>query len=475
MTATSHSIGLPDRYRLTRRIAGGGMATVYACEDQVLGRLVAVKVLSPGLAADPNARARFQREARAVARVSDHPHVVTIYDIGDSEGQAFITMEYFPGGTVSDRLKSGTPVPLPTVVRWLDEAASALDHAHAAGIVHRDVKPANLLLDGNGRLAVGDFGIARMATDSGMTATGTVLGTAAYLSPEQALGESATAASDRYALAVVAFELLTGQRPFAGEHVAAQARAHVEAQPPRASALDPALPPAVDHVLLRGLEKDPDRRWPTACAMSEALEDALGDEAEPVRATARTAVLGAPARPRRWPAVLAAVLAAGAIAGVAIAALGGGGDNQTAATPPRTAAKTTTAAKRTTPAATPPAQAATTQAAAPAANDKSALGQRGHALLAGGDANAAIPVLQQAVQDCPVSTTDPCAYALYDLGHALRIAGRPAEAVPVLQQRLQNPNQQGVVQTELEAAQAEAAGKPGKGPKKTKKGHGEGD
>src|SRR3954465_6159484 len=240
MTATSQSIGLPERYRVTRRIAGGGMATVYACEDQTLGRLVAVKVLAPALAADESSRARFQREARAVARVSDPPHVVTIYDIGESDGTAFITMEYFPGGTVNDRLKDGAPVPLPTVVRWLDEAASALDHAHAAGIVHRDVKPANLLLDANGRLAVGDFGIARMATDVGVTSTGTVLGTAAYLSPEQALGQSATPASDRHALAVVAYELLTGERPFQAEHPAAQARAHVEAPPP-ASGLSTAV------------------------------------------------------------------------------------------------------------------------------------------------------------------------------------------------------------------------------------------
>src|SRR3954447_11894506 len=288
MPATEHRVRLPDRYRVTRRIASGGMATVYACEDQLLGRLVAVKVLAPAFATDESALARFQREARAVARVSDHPHVVTIYDIGEYEGNAFIVMEYFAGGTVAERLRTGDPVPRPTVLAWLDEAASALDHAHAAGIVHRDVKPPNLLLDANGRLAVGDFGIARMATDVNVTSTGTVLGTAAYLSPEQALGKPATAASDRYALAVVAFELLTGQRPFAGEHVAAQARAHVEAKPPRASALDPALPPAVDRVLWRGLDKDPDRRWPTACAMVEALEDALGPEVEP---TARTTVV----------------------------------------------------------------------------------------------------------------------------------------------------------------------------------------
>src|SRR3954462_13115762 len=192
MPSTQHSVSLPDRYRVTRRIASGGMATVYACEDQVLGRLVAVKVLAPAYSSDKDALARFQREARAVARVSDHPNVVTIYDIGEHEGTAFITMEHFAGGTVADRLRSGQPIPAPTVLRWLDDAAAALDHAHRAGIVHRDVKPANLLLDANGRLAVGDFGIASMATDTGLTATGTVLGTAAYLSPEQALGQPAT-------------------------------------------------------------------------------------------------------------------------------------------------------------------------------------------------------------------------------------------------------------------------------------------
>src|SRR3954469_3091549 len=286
MSAVEHSVRLPERYRVTRRIASGGMATVYACEDQVLGRLVAVKVLAPAFATDEDALARFQREARAVARVSDHPHVVTIYDIGEHEGSAFIVMEYFPGGTLADKLRADEPIPAPTALAWLDEAASALDHAHDAGIVHRDVKPANLLLDANGRLAVGDFGIARMATDVNVTSTGTVLGTAAYLSPEQALGQPATPASDRYALAVVAFQLLTGERPFQAEHPAAQARAHVEAPPPPSG-----LSAAVDRTLWRGMDKEPDNRWPTASAMVDALDDALGEEAEPtpVPATAPTA------------------------------------------------------------------------------------------------------------------------------------------------------------------------------------------
>jgi len=266
---------LPDRYRDPRRLAAGGMATVYRAEDALLGRAVAIKLMHEHVAADREARARFAREARAAARLSDHPHVVTIYDVGDAGGVPFIVMELMTGGSVADRIRGGARVPAGTALRWLAEAGSALDHAHRHGIVHRDVKPANLLLDARGRLAVADFGIARMAADAGMTQTGTVLGTASYLSPEQALGRQATAASDRYALAVVAFELLTGRRPFAEETVAAQARAHVEMPPPAASDLDPSLPAAVDRALWRGLDKDPDRRWPTAARMVEALEDAL--------------------------------------------------------------------------------------------------------------------------------------------------------------------------------------------------------
>jgi eukaryotic-like serine/threonine-protein kinase len=472
MAATDQTVRLPDRYRVSRRIASGGMATVYACEDQVLGRLVAVKVLAPAFASDHAALARFQREARAVARVSDHPHVVTIYDIGEHEGSAFIVMEYFPGGTVADRLRSAGPIPAPTVLTWLDEAASALDHAHRAGIVHRDVKPANLLLDANGRLAVGDFGIARMATDVNVTSTGTVLGTAAYLSPEQALGQAATPASDRYALAVVAFQLLTGARPFQAEHPAAQARAHVEAPPPPSG-----LSAEVDRVLWRGMDKEPANRWPTATAMVDALDGALGDDAEP--ATAPTAPSSAKAveRGRPWGPVLVAALIVGLLAGGAIAAVigGGGSSNKGAATQakrpataqrkPAAPAAAPAAAQTQAPAQSPPTQTAT-QASTP-----SALEAQGHALIGQGSYDQAIATLTRATQSCPVSQTDPCAYALFDLGHALRLAGRPQDAIPVLEQRLQNPNQRGLVQNELDQARQDAGqqpGKPGKGPKKDK-------
>jgi serine/threonine-protein kinase len=288
-------IELPQRYRVARHIASGGMASVWEAEDLVLGRIVAVKVLGAHFAADPGARARFQREARTAAQVSDQSHVVTIYDIGEHGDDAFIVMEHFAGGTVADRLRAareaGERVPRATALRWLREAAAGLDVAHATGIVHRDVKPANLLLDAQGRLAVGDFGIARLADDTQMTQTGQVLGTAAYISPEQALGQPATAASDRYALAVVAYELLTGTRPFAGGAPGAQALQHVEEQPSRASQVASDLPPALDAVFARGLAKDPGRRPQTATELVAAIESSLHTAArvEPTRPIAAVA------------------------------------------------------------------------------------------------------------------------------------------------------------------------------------------
>jgi tRNA A-37 threonylcarbamoyl transferase component Bud32 len=284
MSALSQQLDLPPRYRVLRHIANGGMATVWAAEDSVLERLVAVKVLAAGYAVDEAARRRFTREARAAARVSDHPNVVTIFDIGetaDTPTQAFIVMEHFAGGTVADRLRSGDPVPAPLALRWLRETASALDAAHAADIVHRDVKPGNLLLDDNGRLAVGDFGIASLAGETAVTAVGQVLGTAAYLSPEQARGHAATPASDRYSLAVVAYELLCGRRPFNGDTPMAQARARVEQDP---LTLTGDCDEAAD-TLRWGLSRAPEDRPRSAAELVDELERALGGAGEPTRAT----------------------------------------------------------------------------------------------------------------------------------------------------------------------------------------------
>jgi hypothetical protein len=259
------------------------MAAVWCAEDLVLGRPVAIKVLAERFAHDDMAMRRFKREARAAARVSTHAHVVTIYDVGDlevdprdveSSQRPFIVMEYLAGGTVADAIRVGA-VRRQEAVRWIREAASALDHAHARGIVHRDIKPANFLLNRSRVLHVADFGIARLMSEDTITSTGELFGTAAYLSPEQALGREATGASDRYALAVAAFELLAGERPFDAPHFAAQARQHIEDERPQASERDRTLPPALDAVLMRGMAKEPDERFETAGEFVDALETAL--------------------------------------------------------------------------------------------------------------------------------------------------------------------------------------------------------
>src|SRR3954447_5240755 len=262
--ASPASISLPDRYRVVKHLANGGMASVWEAHDELLDRDVAVKLLASHLGEDERARKRFQREARAAAGLSSHPNVVTIYDVGEWRDRVFMVMEIMRGGTLGDRLKSDREISHESALRWLAQAAAALDTAHDAGVVHRDIKPGNLLLDEHERLAVADFGIARLAWEDQLTATGQVLGTAAYLSPEQALGEAATAASDRYALAVVAYELLTGTRPFEADHFAAQARAHVEDPVPPASSRTRGLSRAVDAVLERALAKEPGDRWGSA-------------------------------------------------------------------------------------------------------------------------------------------------------------------------------------------------------------------
>ena len=298
-------ISLPDRYRVVRHVANGGMASVWEAHDELLARSVAVKLLASHLSEDDRARQRFQREARAAAGLSNHPNVVTIYDVGEHDGRTFMVMELLTGGTLADKLRSGDRISPQTALRWLRDAASALDAAHAADVVHRDVKPGNMLLDEHGRLAIADFGIARLALEDQLTATGQVLGTASYISPEQAVGDAASAASDRYALAVVAFEMLTGQRPFQAENFAAQARAHVEDPPPDATEIKPDLPPEVDAVLQRGLAKEPAERWASSSDFVDALENSIEAPPPPPPSTARTRIVGGGPPRRTAPATAA--------------------------------------------------------------------------------------------------------------------------------------------------------------------------
>ncbi len=473
------------------------MATVWCARDHTLDRNVAIKLLAEPYAHDELAGRRFKREARAAARLSGHPNVVTIYDVGEAPsedgpgGQPFLVMEYLSGGTAADALRHGRVDPV-TALTWLQQAAGALDYAHRRGVIHRDVKLANFLLTRERVLHVADFGIAQIGSEDQLTVSGEVLGTAAYLAPERALGEPATEASDRYALAVAAFELLVGERPFTAEHFAAQARQHVEDPPPLASHRNPALPPAIDAVLARGMAKRPEERFASSLEFTDALEDALAPTV-PTRRMASAAVTrplpprGAvpPARPpapepfvrfpgrsRRTARMVVVAALSAVVLGVAIAAAASGGPAGTnphsgvrASRPPARPSTSKRATTATTPAtrthATPPAT-----STAPVTGSASALETQGHSMMLAGNYQAAIPVLRRAVATAAPSSLT-YAYALYDLGHSLRMAGEPRAAVPILWRRLQIPNQTSVVRTELALAlqalgqQASAPAGPG--------------
>src|SRR5690349_16495073 len=239
------------------------MGEIFHATDRELGREVALKVLADRFAQDEALRKRFEREALTAARLSGTPNVVTIFDVTEHGGRPIIVMEYLPGGSLHDQITAG-PVSPAQALRWLEQAAGALDAAHRAGIVHRDVKPANLLLDERGDVRVADFGVASAVGMHSLTETGTIVGTAGYLSPEQARGDHASAASDRYGLAVVAWELLVGRRPFVAESATAEALAHASAPIPSAAAANPALPRQVDEVFARALAKNPNARYPFA-------------------------------------------------------------------------------------------------------------------------------------------------------------------------------------------------------------------
>ena len=221
---------LGQRYRLTERIAVGGMGEVWRATDDVLGRDVAVKVLKEEYSGDPGFRQRFRAEARHSAALT-HPNIAGVYDYGEADRSAYLVMELVPGEPLSDVLAREGSLPPREAMGLLAQAAAGLAVAHAAGVVHRDVKPGNLLVTPDGRVKVTDFGIARASDAVPLTATGQVMGTAQYLAPEQAMGRGATSASDVYALGVVGYEALAGRRPFDGDSPMAVAMAHVNADP----------------------------------------------------------------------------------------------------------------------------------------------------------------------------------------------------------------------------------------------------
>jgi len=261
---------IKGRYRVGRRLGEGGMAIVYLGHDLLLGRDVAIKSPRPQFSADPGFRARFEREARAAASLS-HPNIIDVYDVGEDEGTPFIVMELVRGQSLKEIIAADAPFHPDDVAELLEQIGGALDYAHVRGYVHRDIKPGNILVDVHGRARLVDFGIAKGLADGDLTEAGEGLGTVGYLSPEQAAGLMATPASDVYSVGVVAFEMLTGELPFAAETPVGVAMRHVHDPAPRPSAVVPGLPPQVDPIILRALAKDPTRRWGSAGAFARAL------------------------------------------------------------------------------------------------------------------------------------------------------------------------------------------------------------
>ncbi len=409
---------LPARYRGPTPIGHGGMGDIYRATDEVLDRPVAVKVLAERFAEDDSLRARFRREALTAARLSTAPNTVKIYDVGEHQGRPFIVMEYLPGGSLEDALHRGR-VASGQALSWLEQAAQALDAAHASGVVHRDVKPANLLLHSDGAVRVSDFGIASVAGLESMTLTGTVLGTARYISPEQAEGRPATAASDRYSLGVVAFELLTGSRPFEAGSPTVEAVGHVRSVVPSASERNPELPVELDAVFGRALAKDPDDRFPTAMDFVAELRAAF------MRSAPRTQVLVPAAPPRAvsrrrwspWPLVALGLLG---LAGGAAALALTGSDGSRDARGPETVVRTVTTQGQ------PQIQTVTVQAPALARSGKTAaqLNDDGYAKMQAGDYAGALPLLEQAVDELRGNGTLTEAYASYNLAYTRFALGR---------------------------------------------------
>jgi serine/threonine-protein kinase len=311
---------IAGRYRLDELLGRSGMSEVWRAEDLELGRDVAIKLLAPD--ADT---ARFEREARAVASLA-HPNLMQLFDYGESDGRPYMVLEYVPGGTLEDRLRNRSPLPDDEALAIAAGIAAGLAQAHARGVVHRDLKPANVLFDEEGRPKVADFGIARMTMGEGtLTEAGTVLGTAAYISPEQAVGEPASAASDVYSWGVVLYRMLTGRLPFESNDPLELIRLHREAAPPPIDRLRNGAPTRLESTAMAALAKNPADRPPNGAALLAELGVTAG-----TGLTAATAVLsgeptqvlpvtaGAPPNRSRTPLVVGVLLVLG-LAGGALA------------------------------------------------------------------------------------------------------------------------------------------------------------
>jgi eukaryotic-like serine/threonine-protein kinase len=489
------------------------MASVLLCEDERLDRLVAVKRLHADQAED--IERRFVREAKLGASLN-HPNLVSVFDTATDDEGVLIVMEYVEGEPLSRVLRHG-PLPAERVARIASELGGALDHAHRHGVVHRDVKPGNVLLRDDGVTKLVDLGIATAADRTRMTRTGIVLGTASYMAPEQLEGRAAGPEADIYALAAVCFEALAGEQARAERSPMDIARLVTTEPPPDLRDRWAGAPPAAAELLKRAMAHDPGARPATAGELGDGLRRALEDGAQRTAATRRLEPLPAPpdrkeplldtpTQPRRGdrPPLLSAAggrrrllplalvgVIVGLAAAVIVIAFGSGGGEEPSSTPqageqraerppakkpkagkPKQKAKSEPAAPQAEEPQQPPQQAAPPapapeqdeqgqdedQSAGSGTTDGARLNDRGFQLMSEGRYDEAIAILQRAVNSFPQGTTDlNYAYALFNLGQSLRLAGRPDEAIPILEQRLEIPNQTGIVRRELELARRDAS------------------
>jgi len=330
---------IADRYEIEELLGVGGMSSVYRARDELLERRVALKVLHPQHSSDPEYVARFRREAQAVARLS-HPNIVTVIDRGEFEGSQYIVLEHVDGATLKQLVEEEGRLPVTRALALTHQVARGLAFAHEHGIVHRDVKPQNVLVDEDGRARVTDFGIARsLDRNDGLTKTGTLLGTSDYIAPEQAGGRFADERSDQYSLGALLYELLAGRPPYPGESFVTVAMRHVNDPVPSVRDVRPDVPERVDAVVRRAMAKRPQDRYPSTEAMIAALEACMAEEAgagadrtQALRIEPATPVWAAPRPGRRrrggrraaWLVVALVAVAGGAVA-LVLALTGGDG------------------------------------------------------------------------------------------------------------------------------------------------------
>ena len=266
-----------NRYEIVKSIGEGGMANVYLANDKILDRKVAVKVLRGDLSSDDRFIRRFQREALSVSNLS-HPNIVEVYDVGEEDGQYYIVMEYIEGKTLKQLLKKRESLTLPEVIDIMTQLTDGISHAHESYIIHRDIKPQNIMIEDDGRIKITDFGIAMALNATQLTQTNSVMGSVHYLPPEQASGKAATVKSDIYSLGILMYELLTGNVPFKGDNAVEIALKHMKDKIPSIRKQDPSIPQSVENILLKAAAKNPRNRYDTAKEMHDDLLTCLTEE-----------------------------------------------------------------------------------------------------------------------------------------------------------------------------------------------------